>query len=231
MTERNAGGLDVDLGLRFRVETEPKIIRGHALDLLRDFHHKPNLIITDPPYAFGGSGDEHAISATVAIVLRESARRLSDGGWMIVFSASSWRSQAYMVEYLRGVLTPVRTGTWVKPQTRGKTRTPGWGWASVSAIAFRRGKSAAIPPSELPDWICCPPVMHGRRAEMPPEVCDWAVEPYCQAGGLAFDPFAGSGALVRSAHRFGMRSIGFELNPNDTTERARQLPLQLKGDD
>jgi hypothetical protein len=33
-----------------------------------------DLIVTDPPYAFGGSGTEHAISATVATVLRESAQ-------------------------------------------------------------------------------------------------------------------------------------------------------------
>lgn len=34
-----------------------------------------DLVATDPPYAFGGAGDEHAISATVAVVLREAARR------------------------------------------------------------------------------------------------------------------------------------------------------------
>jgi DNA modification methylase len=49
------------------------IVRGHALDLIEQMTDAPDLITTDPPYAFGGTGDEHAISATVATVLRESA--------------------------------------------------------------------------------------------------------------------------------------------------------------
>jgi len=69
---------------------------------------KADLIVTDPPYAFGGSGAEHALSATVAIVLRESALRLKRGRWMLVMCAASWRSTAYMVESVRGVLDPVR---------------------------------------------------------------------------------------------------------------------------
>lgn len=57
------------------------ILRGHALDLIESLQERPSLIVTDPPYAFGGTGDEHAMSATVATVLRESARRLESGRW------------------------------------------------------------------------------------------------------------------------------------------------------
>lgn len=53
------------------------ILKGDALDLISQFDREPDLIVTDPPYAFGGAGGEHALSATVAIVLRESAKRLS----------------------------------------------------------------------------------------------------------------------------------------------------------
>ena len=53
------------------------ILKGHALDLLEandEFEY--GLIATDPPYAFGGSGPEHAVSATVATVLREQAKEM-----------------------------------------------------------------------------------------------------------------------------------------------------------
>jgi len=55
------------------------LIKGDSLELLLAETIKPDLIVTDPPYAFGGSGGEHALSATVAIVLREAATRLAKG--------------------------------------------------------------------------------------------------------------------------------------------------------
>lgn len=183
--------------------------RGDALDLLTKFEHEPDVIVTDPPYAFGGSGGEHALSATVAVVLRESAKRLKRGGWMVVFCASSWRSTAYMVEAVRGVLEPVRIGTWCKPVAKTKTRTPGWQWATVNAVALRRGKGNGSP-ADLLDHITAEPVRNGRRAELPPEVADWAVMPFRVDGGILLDPFAGSGAIPRAAERAGMIGYGFE---------------------
>jgi hypothetical protein len=94
------------------------ICRGDALDLIQAFDEVPSLIATDPPYSFSGKGDEHALSATVAVVLRECAQRLRRNSWMLVFSAASWRSTAFMVEAVRGVLEPVRIATWCKPQRR-----------------------------------------------------------------------------------------------------------------
>ena len=105
------------------------IRQGHALDLIAAFDGPADLIATDPPYALSGEGAEHALSATVATTLREAAYRLRKGGWAIVFSASSWRSTYYMVESVRGILKPIRIGTWVKPVTKTKVRTPGWAWA------------------------------------------------------------------------------------------------------
>ena len=56
-----------------------EIRKGHALDLIETFGDY-DLLCTDPPYAMGGEGAEHAVSATVATVLRESGRRLVRGG-------------------------------------------------------------------------------------------------------------------------------------------------------
>lgn len=186
------------------------IIRCDALDQITQFETSPDLICTDPPYAFGGSGDEHAISATVAVVLREAAKRLCKGRWMLVMCAASWRSTSYMVEAVRGVVEPVRIGTWCKPTARTKVATSGWQWASVNVIAFRKGRAEDSSSSLILDHITAPPIMNGRRAELPPEVADWMVRPYAVRGGLMLDPFAGSGALLAAAERAGMDAIGYE---------------------
>lgn len=191
------------------------ILKGHALELIEQLDRTPDLIATDPPYAFGGTGDEHAISATVATVLRESARRLAKGRWMLVMCAASYRSQAYMVEAVRGLVEPVRIATWCKPKARTKVQTTGWAWASVSVIAFRKGKALDTDQRSIPylDHITAEPVMNGRRAELPQEVADWMVSPFTISGGLCLDPFAGSGKLLRAAENCGMESLGYELTP------------------
>lgn len=193
------------------------IQQGDALYLLDEFRINAgrervfDLVVTDPPYAFGGSGNEHALSATIAVVLRETAQMMVRGSWMVVFAASSWRSTSYMVEAVRGVLEPVRVGVWTKPESRTRVSGPGWQWANVFAIALRKGKSnAGLAPSELLDHIEAPIIRNGRRAELPPEVADWAVAPFALSGGTFLDPFAGSGALVEAASRAGMKAVGFE---------------------
>lgn len=188
-----------------------EIRRGHALDLIEAID-QIDLLCTDPPYAMGGEGAEHAVSATVATVLRESGRRLRRGGWAVVFCASSWRSTAYMVEAVRGVLEPVRFGTWAKPVARTKVRTPGWAWASVNVLVMRRpGESGLGEPSELLDYIIEPPLIVGRRACLPDRVAQWAVGPFAVPGGVALDPFTGTGALCAAANAAGMRAVGFEI--------------------
>lgn len=198
--------------------TDLSIIRGHALDLLEQDSAAYDLIATDPPYAFGGSGTEHAISATVATVLRESAKRLKKGRWMLVMCAASYRSQAYMVESVRGIVEPVRTATWCKPKARTKVDTEGWKWASVSVIAFRKGRALDLPNSNVLDHITEEPVMNGRRAELPPSVAQWMVAPYAVQGGLMLDPFAGSGAIMRAGMDAGMGATGFDLDPPEALQ-------------
>jgi hypothetical protein len=186
---------------------------GHALDLIETVD-RIDLLATDPPYAFGGAGGEHALSATVATVLRESARRVNRGGWAIVFCASSWRSTAYMIEATRGLLEPVRFGTWTKPAARSKVQTAGWAWASVNVIVMRRpgGSAGRGTPSVLLDHISAAPVIVGRRAQLPDAVATWAVTPFATSGGMMVDPFAGSGALCRAAELAGMRARGFDID-------------------
>lgn len=191
---------------------EQEIRRGHCIDLLPGVE-KLDLVVTDPPYAFTGSGPEHEMTATVAIALRECANRMAKGSWMIVFCASSWRSVNYTIEAVRGIMDPVRFGTWVKPNPRSRVIIPGWKWSTVNVVAMRKGNKnrPEVKPSEILDHISAAPIYNGRRAQLPDEVCDWAIAPFAIPGGVFLDPFAGSGALVRSAHRHGMNALGFEL--------------------
>jgi DNA modification methylase len=145
--------------------------------------------------------------------LRESARRLRKGRWMLVMCAASYRSQAYMVESVRGLVEPVRIATWCKPKAKTKVDTEGWKWASVSVIAFRKGKALELEDSNVLDHITAEPVMNGRRAELPIEVARWMVAPYAVPGGMHFDPFAGSAKISAAAEERGMRSLGYELEP------------------
>ena len=187
-----------------------RLIRGHSLDLIMECP-EIDLLATDPPYAFSGEGAEHALSATVANVLRESAYRLRKGGWAVIFAAASWRSTYYMIESTRGILEPVRIGTWAKPAARTKVRTPGWAWASVNVIVLRRPGAPGIgQPSPLLDYIVEPPEMSGRRAQLPSRVARWAVDPFAVPGGVMLDPFCGSGALCRAAAAAGMLATGFD---------------------
>ncbi len=188
------------------------IVRGDSLDLILAETNTFDLIVTDPPYAFGGSGGEHALSATVAVVLRESAMRLNKDRWMLVMCASSWRSMSYMVEAVRGIVDPIRVATWCKPVARTKVNTTGWKWASVKVIAFRKGKMLIDHPATDLDHITMEPIKNGRRAELPLEVATWMVSPFAVPGGTMLDPFAGSGAIVKAAENSGMTAIGYERN-------------------
>jgi hypothetical protein len=198
------------------------IKQGDALDLIQLEQRRPALIATDPPYAFGGSGAEHAISATVAIVLREAAQRLERGRWMLVMCASSWRSTSYMVEAVRGIVEPVRIATWCKPAAKTKVETTGWKWASVNVIAFRKGKAIDDCLALDLDHITEPPVMNGRRAQLPWRVADWMVRPFAVPGALMIDPFAGSGALVEAAAGCGMEAVGYEKDTSPFSSPERQ---------
>lgn len=131
--------------------------RGDAVELIEPYSSL-DLVVTDPPYAFGGSGQEHAVTATVAIVLRECAYRLKRGSWMVVFCASSWRSISYMVEAVKGTgVAPVRIGSWVKPISKTKVKTVGWSWSTVAAVAMRKGPKnrgdLSVDPESALDWI------------------------------------------------------------------------------
>jgi hypothetical protein len=135
---------------------------------------------------------------------------------MLVMCAASWRSQAYMVEAVRGIVEPVRVATWTKPRARTKVQTTGWAWASVKVIAFKKGKALDLESEPYLDHHNAEPVMNGRRAELPAEVAKWMVAPFAVPGGLCLDPFAGSGKLLKAAEDCGMRAIGYELNASVT---------------
>ncbi len=90
-------------------------------------------------------------------------------------------------------------------------RTPGWEWASVSAVAMRKGPKNRneLTPAKILDHIESDIVFRGRRAELPEAVASWAVAPFAIKAGVFLDPFAGSGAIPiagGNGQRFGRPS-------------------------
>ena len=187
-----------------------EILQGDAIELIEQCDQPLALLVSDPPYAFGGSGQEHELSAQVAVVLREAAHKLLTGHWAVIFAASSWRSTNYMIEAVRGILQPVRIATWCKPTARTKVDAAGWKWQTVNVIAFRKGAKGKPTRKTGPDFIVADPVKNGRRAELPQSVAKWAVAPFAVPDGICLDPFAGSGTLLYAAADYGMTAIGFE---------------------
>lgn len=188
---------------------------GHAIDLLSDWDRELDLVVTDPPYAFGGgSGSEHhKLSATVAIVLRETARKLKRGCWLVCYTATSWRAISYVVEACRNIVEPVRIATWTKPCCRTKVQPIGWSYASVALVAMRKGPKndpRLMKTTDL-DHIEAATAVGGRRAQLPETVASWSVAPFVIPGGLFLDPFAGSGTLPAAAAHCGMEAHGFEI--------------------
>ena len=86
-------------------EMAARLINAPCLDVLSEVPEL-DLIATDPPYAFGGAGDEHALSATVAVALREYASKLRRGRCMLITPAGrasaspiAWRNIARTSSY------------------------------------------------------------------------------------------------------------------------------------
>lgn len=192
-------------------------LHGNAIDLIQDFSSNLDLLATDPPYAFGGEHPEHELSAAVAIVLRESGKKLKQGRWAVVFCASSWRSTNYMIEAMRGILTPIRIATWIKENNTSKARTTGWTFNTVNIIAFRKGKDGLKRQPTSPDYCICPPEKIGRRATLPIEVAKWAIEPFVVSGGVMLDPFMGAGRLCQASAYYRMEPFGFDIDPKVKT--------------
>lgn len=193
------------------------MINRDSVECLQTWDTPIDLIVTDPPYAFSGYGAEHELTASVAIVLRESAKHLKRGSWMIVYSASSWRSISYIVESVRPILSPVRIASWIKPKSKTKVRTVGWNWSTVAIIAMRKGPKNRTRLDQFddfdPDYISCNPLTTGRRAELPDKVALWSIKPFIIPNGVFLDPFAGSYKLTKIASKLGMIAYGIEKDP------------------
>lgn len=119
-----------------------------------------------------------------------------------------------MVESVRGIVQPIRIGTWCKAGSKTKVRSGGWRFATAKVIVFKKG-NPIVRTSDVLDYIVCPTLKTGRRAQLPKEVTEWMLEPYAIPGGTFLDPFAGSGALLLAAESKGMKAQGFEIQKTE----------------
>lgn len=211
----------------------PRIEMGDALDLIEQVPpDSVDVLFADPPYSFGGRGDENAVSAAVPRILAEAGKRVKRTGIAIVLCASSWRSVEFTRVSLRNVLQPVRLLTWVKTETRsGKLLGP-WGWETTQALVFVHPRGKVVRPIVATSYCLEPPMPHrerGHPAQLPEGVLRWLISPINEPGGNFLDPFAGSGSAVALACALGMRAVGFELR-EEWADEAQARVLAQEGE-
>jgi hypothetical protein len=65
------------------------------------------------------------------------------------------------------------------------------------------------------------PLAHENEAPFPEALAEWFIRSLCPPGGIALDPFSGSGTAVAVAERLGRRGIGIDIR-RDQAEIARR---------
>jgi DNA modification methylase len=70
------------------------------------------------------------------------------------------------------------------------------------------------------------PLAHKNEAPFPEKLVDFFVRSFCPPGGLALDPFCGSGTTLAVAVRHGRRAFGCDLRASQVELTRRRLAPQ-----
>lgn len=68
---------------------------------------------------------------------------------------------------------------------------------------------------------------HQNEAPFPERVAEWFIRSLCPPGGIALDPFSGSGTTASVAARHGRRAIGADLRQSQCLLGRRRIAEQL----
>lgn len=183
-----------------------------------------DLVLTDPPYAIGGSRNEWRVTASVAIGLNMAARTVRKGGALLAFTTSSGRGISYTLSAVGNTLPFNRVLTWHKSFIRSRVAGP-WRWDTVQILAF--GRASFGRPQYSSVFTSSGPSTTkalggtGHPAELPDGIADWLYRPFAETAEVVLDPFLGTGQLLAPAVRAGKRAIGIELE-----ERYCQIAVQ-----
>lgn len=189
-----------------------------------------DLVVTDPPYAFGGKRPEWRITASIAIALSQTAGKVNRGGAMAVMAAASGRG----IEYVQSAVGPTlpfnRLLIWHKQFVNSPVAGP-WRWDIVPVLVFGRASfgrpemsSCYISDghSRLKDF--------GHPAALPRGIGAWLIEPF-RSAKTVLDPFCGTGVFLAAAKQADKHVIGIEIEERwceATVQRLAQKVLALE---
>lgn len=188
-----------------------------------------DLVLTDPPYALGGSKPEYRVTASVAIGLDHASRRVKRKGTMAVFTTTSGRG----IEYVLGAVNPTlpfnRLLVWHKRFVNSAVAGP-WRWDLVSILLFGRGTWGRPQWSSMVESEASTENGHedtGHPAQVPENVAEWLWLPFEEEVETVLDPFLGVGSLLYPARLSGKRVIGCEIEERYCEIAARRLAQEI----
>lgn len=225
-----------------------EIVRGDCMDIMRKLKAgSVDLVFTSPPYNIGKAYEKRVSLRLyrdwMAVVVRETARLLRDGG-SACWQVGSWvqgkhPKREYLpldfmfIPLLEGcgltlrhrVIWQFNSGLHARHHFSGRHETILW----ATKGKFRRGPGAAI--ERLGHVWSVPNVKHnhpektGHPAQFPEELVLRFVNELTKPGDLILDPFFGAGTVGAVAAKTGRRCIGIELEGKYVamaTERIRR---------
>ena len=68
---------------------------------------------------------------------------------------------------------------------------------------------------------------HENEAPFPQKLADFFIRSFCPPGGIACDPFSGSGTTVDAAIRAGRRAIGFDVRESQVDLSRRRAEIAI----
>lgn len=216
------------------------ILHGDTLSIIRNF--QPGVfdaVITDPPYASGGSKPNEKNRTTnqkYSSMSKENALPDFDGDQKDQRSWTNW-----MAQWLSDARKACKPGApiclfidWRQyPSITDAMQWAGWIWRGVAVwdkLTCRPQKGRFRQQSEYIVWGSNGPMPVNRPVGCLPGVFRYAnpqnrihvtekplqlmrdIVKICEPGGRILDPFAGSGTTVLAAVREGYEAVGIELN-------------------
>lgn len=191
---------------------------------------KFDLVLADPPYAFGGGRSEWQITAAVAIAVSESAKRVKPKGAMALMTASSGRGIEYAQGCVGGTLRFNRLLVWHKTFVNSAVAGP-WRWDLVPILMF--GRATFGRPAHSSCYRSAGHASAGTHhpAALPPSLGRWLIEPFGDQVETVLDPFMGSGSFTVAARDLGKKVVAVERDEAHCELAVRRLgqhPLALE---
>jgi DNA modification methylase len=122
---------------------------------------------------------------------------------------------------------------WIKTNPAPKVRR-GAGWMSAWEMCGIWEKPGGNPyqadAPQAPDWFASPSNADGprlHRCQKPLALAELILAHWCPLGGLALDPFLGSGTAALAAKRTGRRCVGIEIDLQCCLTAARRCAQEV----